>query len=110
MKIAARITIAVLGFLAIAFILQYLLLGNYAFFGPKKENIRRKVFEETQSYVEGKRQDAIRYYKEYMKADESEQATILELVSMSFANFDETKLNPKLKAFVEIAKYGKNGK
>jgi hypothetical protein len=70
-----------------------------------KEDARREVFEQTQSYVEGKRQEALKLYKEYLNASDDEKEAIKEIVSLSFANFDEEKLNGKLKTFVYNCKY-----
>ena len=74
--------------------------------GKAKKNAQREVFEESQSYVEGKRQEAQKLYKEYLQAETIEdKAVIEEIVSMSFANFDESKLNSKLRAFVYDFEY-----
>ena len=74
--------------------------------GKAQKNADREVFEESQSYVEGKRQEAQKLYKEYLQADnEEDKATIEQIVSMSFANFDESKLSPVLKSFVYNCKY-----
>jgi len=76
--------------------------------GKARMNAEREVFEETQSYVEGKRQEAVKLYKEYNEADSvSVKKGIESIVSLSFANFDETKLNSsKLERFVSKCKYG----
>lgn len=75
--------------------------------GKEQQNADREVFEETQSYVEGKRQEAAKYYREYMKSeDESDKAVIREVIANSFANFDETKLEQPLQTFVYNCKYG----
>lgn len=70
-----------------------------------KENAKREVFEQTQSYVEGKRQEALKFYKEYKNADIAERPAIEEMVSHSFANFDEQKLTEPLRSFVYNCKY-----
>lgn len=70
-----------------------------------KENAKREVFEQTQSYVEGKRQEALKFYKEHKAAELEDKAAIEEMVSHSFANFDEQKLNEPLRSFVYNCKY-----
>ena len=75
--------------------------------GKEQKNADREVYEETQSYVEGKRQEAAKYYREYNLSEEDEKKAISEVVANSFANFDEDKLNPELKDFVKKCKYGK---
>lgn len=75
----------------------------------KKErvNAEREVFEQSQSYVEGKRQEAQKLFREYNQAeDDTTRIAIEEIVAMNFANFDESKLNYKLRAFVERCKNG----
>lgn len=76
--------------------------------GAAKQDIQRKVFENTQSYIEGKRQEALKHYQEYNKADEDGKRAIKAIVSQSFANFDENKLNGQLRQFVIDCKYHLN--
>lgn len=70
-----------------------------------RQDAKREVFEQSQSYVEGKRQEALKFYQEYIKTDEEGKKVIKELVSHSFANFDESKLDSKLYQFVYDCKY-----
>ncbi|MBE2188435.1 MAG: hypothetical protein KGZ71_09975 [Desulfobulbaceae bacterium] len=74
-----------------------------------KQDAKRKVFEQTQSYVEGKRQSALKYYKEYQNADESGKQALKNIVSQDFANFDEDKyLSGFLRDFIRECKYKSN--
>jgi hypothetical protein len=71
-----------------------------------KENAKREVFEQTQSYVEGKRQSALKYYQEYQKANESQKQGLKSIISQDFANFDEDKyLTGELRNFIHGCKY-----
>jgi hypothetical protein len=71
-----------------------------------KENAKREVFEQTQSYVEGKRQSALKYYKEYLSADESQKLGLKSIISQDFANFDEDQyLQGELRMFIHDCKY-----
>ena len=71
-----------------------------------KENAKREVFEQTQSYVEGKRQSALKYYQEYQKADESQKQGLKSIISQDFASFDEDKyLTGELRNFIHGCKY-----
>lgn len=72
----------------VVFSLQWLGIVNYRFFEPKRENARREVYENTQSYVEGKRQAITKYYDEWRKADADNKAAIRMIVLQDFANFD----------------------
>lgn len=68
-------------------------LGWFKFFGPKKEDIRREIFENTQSYVHGKIQDLAKYKLEYDSAtnDNSKEA-IRQIILSRFAEFDDSKI------------------
>lgn len=68
-------------------------LWSYSFFAPKYENVRRSVYENTQSYVEGKRQSLTNYYDEFRNAKPDEKKAIRKLMLQEFSNFDLNKLN-----------------
>jgi len=71
------------------------------FFNPKYENVRREVYESTQSYVHGKAKDLPRYKHEWDKADPDEKLAIESVIRQQFAEFDETKLQSDgLKTFL----------
>ena len=84
--------VSVIGVLVVSFIFGLYGLGWMKFFGPKKENIRRDIFEQTQSYVHGKIQDLAKYQDEYNKADENGKETVRQIIILRFAEFDETKI------------------
>lgn len=90
------------GILVLFFIFGLYGLGWMKFFEPKKENIRREIFEQTQSYVHGKIQDLAKYYDEYNRTDASgEKEAIRQLIILRFAEFDETKIrSQKLRNFL----------
>ena len=74
--------------------------------GKAQQNAEREVFEESQSYVEGKRQAAIKYYKEYRLATNEQKQSLEFIIAQDFANFDEDKyLSGELKAFIKKCKY-----
>ena len=62
------------------------------FWGVRRENARREVFEQTQSYVEGKRQDLIRYHHEWMNASADDKISIEATIRMSFSNFNPDQI------------------
>jgi hypothetical protein len=71
-----------------------------------KENAKREVFEQTQSYVEGKRQAALKYYQEYQKLDDDQKKAMKSIIAHDFANFDEDKyLTGELYSFIHSCKY-----
>jgi hypothetical protein len=95
LKIALSTIGGIVAILIIASGLQYWGLMNFKFFAPKYENAHRQVFEQTQSYVEGKRQDLTNYYDEWRKSDKDGKETIREVLLEDFANFDTSKLTPQ---------------
>ena len=61
--------------------------ASFKFWAPKYENAKREVFEETQSYVEGKRQDLSRYHHEWVMAkDPADKKAIEAVVRQQFSN------------------------
>jgi len=75
--------------------------------GKAKQNAKREVYETSQSYIEGKRQEAVKQYSEYLKDETQEDKdAIKNIVGMSFANFDEALLQDKvLQEFIRSCKY-----
>lgn len=76
---------------ALVFGLNYFGLVSFRFFAPKYENAKREVFENTQSFVEGKRQSLTKHYNEWRKSNDDAKSAIRMVVMQEFANFD-TKL------------------
>jgi hypothetical protein len=110
MKTGMKIFFAVVGVIAL-FLGLSLAFGWFDIYytktiGKEKQNVQREVFEQTQSYVEGKRQEALKYRLEYMSTtDTTEKRAIKAMISQSFANFDEEKLSPELRDFIYKMKY-----
>lgn len=71
------------------------------FFGPKRAEVDRRIFEETRSYQHGKAQDLARYRLQYLRADSDEDRdAIASTVRMQFAEFDVESLpQPELREF-----------
>jgi hypothetical protein len=101
-----------LGFLAFIILIAGLTLG-FGWFGvyatktvgKAQQNANREVFEQTQSYVEAKRQELVKLHHEWMQASETDKLPIESIIRQSFANFDETKINdPDLYSFLKTIK------
>lgn len=95
-----------IGFIIIFIMIMFLLeLGGLKwtkFFAPKRENIRREVFINTRSYVEGKIQALTKYRLEYMRADsEGDKQAITSAIRIGFAEVDRNKLPYELKRFLD---------
>jgi hypothetical protein len=76
--------------------------------GKAQKNAERVVYEESNSFTKGKKQEAIKYYKEWEEAESIEEKRAIEnIVSMSFADFNEDKYitDPKLLSWIKNAKY-----
>lgn len=92
-------------FIAIMVLLLGLQLAGvewYKFIEPKKENAKREVFENTQSFNEGKIQDLARYYAEYLKDTTAvDKEAIKTVIQSQFSYFDTDKIdNFKLRQFL----------
>ena len=88
------------------FALTYGGLKMYEFFGPKYQDVERKIFDNTKSYNEGKEQDLLRYRLQYLNADRDEKEAIASTIRMQFADYDESKLSLVLQSFLQKIKYG----
>ena len=75
--------------------------------GKALQNANREVFEETNSFTKGKRQEIIKYYKEWKEADSLDKKAIEVIVSMSLSDFDEDRLitDTKLLKWIKDVKY-----
>ena len=95
MKIGFKIF---LGFIAFVILMLALSLG-FGWFGvfqtktvgKAQENARREVFEQTQSYVEGKRQDLIKLHHEWKGCSDVDKKALESTIRMQFSSFDEDK-------------------
>lgn len=104
----SKLKITLLSILSIIFLfaliwgLSYHEIIFMRFFKPRRENVNRKVFEETKAYVHGKTQDLAKYYEEYQKAKSPENKQIIKnVIKMRFAEFNSENLNNyQLKQFL----------
>lgn len=101
-KIVTISILSFIGLIALVFILELLELGFFGFFEPKRENIKREIFENTKSYIHGKIQDLALRYGEHQTAETQNDKEIIEnMIKMQFTTFDESKIeNEKLKDFL----------
>ena len=96
------------GFIAFMILLCALDLGM-GYFGvlrtktvvKSQQNASREVFEQTQSYVEGKRQELVKLHHDWAKSDSDGKKDIEATVRVSFANFDQSKIeDPEMCSFL----------
>jgi len=103
-----------IGVSIISILLLMLLVGGLdysgmlweSFIGPKKENVRREIFENTKSFNQGMTMKLMDYRKQYMMAkDPADKAAIAQVVSHMFADYQSDNLDPELRAFIRECKY-----
>ena len=59
------------------------------FWGVRQENARRDVYEQTNSFVGGKRQELVKYHHEWLNAkDDTDKKAIEFTIRNSFSDFD----------------------
>ena len=78
-----------------------------SFIGPKRENVRREIFENTKSYNQGMQQDLIKAMHDYkMTKDPQEKEAIKAMVRHQMADFKDAKIQSSdLRSFLESCKY-----
>lgn len=71
----------------------------YKVFSPRREAVRREVFENTPSYVNGKRQYLARLHHEWENADAGHREAICALARSEAATVDAALLPADLRAW-----------
>lgn len=105
-KIILYVILGFIGLVGLSFALGWTDVLYTKTVGKAKENANREVFEQTQSYVEGKRQEIIKLHHEWMQAtSDVDKKSIESVVRQSFSNFDDTKItDPDLYNFLRDCK------
>ena len=76
------------------------------FISPKRQDVRRKVFKKTRSFIEAKTQDLVKYRLEYLRTKTKvEKKALKETILFMFADFNEDLLPDTLKNFLKKMKY-----
>lgn len=92
---------ALVAVLVIAFGLELLGLEWTRFFAPKRANVQRQVFEQTQSHTHGMVQQLARYKLQYDQGDATERAALKTTIATMFAHFDANTIeNEGLRQFL----------
>ena len=104
-KVTLSIVGAFLALFALIFVVNEFQIFGIKFWGVRTENAKREVFEQTQSYVEGKRQELIKYHHEWMNTPEDGRLALEAVIRQSFANLDASKItDPDLYDFLRRIK------
>lgn len=95
--------------IGISFAIGVIDLEFMKFFGIRRENIRREIYEENVSYVRGMTKDLSEYHLQWMLAeDDVEKSAIVNVVRQRYAEFDISHLtdNPQLYNFLTDIRNG----
>lgn len=99
-----RAFLVLLAVMAGLFIVGFIATGGdlamYRFWAPKQENAKRVVFENTQSYVQGKQEYISRLRYQYQTADGAQKDALRSLILSEAANVDTSKLSPDVQSFI----------
>jgi hypothetical protein len=75
-------------------------LAIYRFWAPKMEDARREVFEQTQSYVQGKNTYISRLRLQYESTSGNQRESLRRLILSEAETIDDSNLTPANLAFV----------
>lgn len=107
-KIIGAMLLAVIAIVGLSYSFGWIGVHQTLTVGKAMQNAEREVYEESNSFTRAKRQEAIKYYKEWSEAEtEKDKQAIESIASMSFADFNEDKYirNPKLLNWIKTVKY-----
>jgi hypothetical protein len=76
-------------------------LNIYKYFAPRKEAIRREVFENTRSYNQGKIQELAKLKHELELADNDDKEIIKSTIRHKFADYNDVNMPTNLKIFLQ---------
>jgi hypothetical protein len=98
--------VAIALLIVVAFAMELGGLEWNKFFAPRKENVRRQVFEQTKSYNQAKLQELVKYRLEYMRTDDAiEKSAIASTIRLGFADYNVDELPLELQTFINGIKY-----
>ena len=102
MKNVSIVIGCILGLFILIFTVNEFEIFGVKFWGVRKETARREVFEQTQSYIEGKRQELSTLKMQYKLAKDSNDKEIIKnTILHNFANVDKSKLDYDSQMFLE---------
>lgn len=104
-RVFLAVMAAMIAIYAIGFIATGGDLAIYRFWAPKQENARRVVFENTQSFVQGKISHLTDLQLAYEQAEGNQKSAIRTAILREAAQIDLDKLPPDLRGFVPSLKW-----
>lgn len=94
----------VFGSLVLFYILGFFASGGswaiYRFWAPKMEDARREVFEQTQSYVQGKNTYIARLRLQYEVAEGQQKEGLRRIILSEAETIDDENLTPSNRSFI----------
>ena len=93
--------LVLIGLFALGFVFQGEDFFMYKFWAPKYEQARRETFEQTKSYTQGSIQELQNMQMEYIKGTAEQKAAMASIILHRAADFDENRLPPDLRAFID---------
>lgn len=101
LQITGVVLLSIIALVVLLFFFGALDLSFTKWYAPKKENIRREVFEETKSYVHGKQQMLGKLYGEWQDAAYDEREAIEATIKMQIADIEADDIsNETLREFL----------
>lgn len=105
-----RICLLVVGLIVALFVVGFISAGGdlamFKFWAPKYENAKREVFENTQSYVQGKVSYISSLRLDYEKATGDQKESLRRMIVTEASNVDNDKLPPDMRSFISDLKAG----
>jgi hypothetical protein len=101
MKVVGLWILAIVGVLAIGWVLAGNSLAMTKVFAPANEQVRRETFENSKAYRDGMIQELRAMQFEYMRADEAHKAGMKNVIRHRLAGFPEDAIPADLQAFIK---------
>ena len=96
MKTALFVFLAIVIIIGSIYGINELLIFQESTQGVRIENAHRKVFEKTQSYIDGKNSELSKIYREWLTAPEQDKKILENLVVTQFENFDSEDIKSEI--------------
>lgn len=90
--------------MALGFVVQGYDLSMFKFWAPKYENVKREVFENTQSFVQGKVSYLTTLRFQYSQASGDERKALRSLILSEASTINDDRLPPDLVVFINQLK------
>lgn len=101
MKKALIIIAAIICFIAFIFLANEFSIFGTNFWGVRKANANRAVYEQSQSCIDGKRQELTKLHHEWMNSDAESKLAIENMIRNNFSAFNPNNIqDDKMRLFL----------